>query len=161
MLELNPGLTFWTIVTFVAVLAILRKTAWKPLLLALSAREEKIHAALQQAEDAQGEAQRLLEENRRQLAKAGEESQRIIKDGRVMGERLKAEIVDKANSSARTMIEQAKEEIRREKETALIQLRTEVADLAIGVAGKILDQNLDTPKQRQLVDSAIKDLQKN
>jgi F-type H+-transporting ATPase subunit b len=58
------------------------------------------------------------------------------------------------------MIEQAKEEIFREKEAALTQLRTEVADLAIIAAGKILDANLDTPKQRQLVDAAIKEMNK-
>lgn len=161
MLEINPGLIVWTIITFVILLVILRAKAWKPLVQALTEREEKIRTALQHAEDAQAEAQRLLTENKRQLAKADEQSQRIIKEGREMGEKLKSEIVDKANASSRTMIEQAKEEIRREKEAALTQLRTEVADLAIGVAGKILDQNLDTPKQRQLVDSAIKDLQKN
>ncbi|MBM2841085.1 MAG: synthase subunit [Bacteroidetes bacterium] len=161
MLELNPGLVFWTIVTFIAVLAILKKVAWKPLIQALVSREEGIRTALDEAETAQKEAQRLLDENRRQLAKAEEESHRIIREGREMGEKLKSEIVEKANASSRVMIEQAKDEIRREKEAALIQLRTEVADLAIGVAGKILDQNLDTPKQRQLADSAIKELQKN
>ena len=161
MLELNPGLIFWTIVTFVAVLAILRKTAWKPLVQALVARENGIRAALDEAETAQKEAQRLLDEHKRQIAKAEEESQRIIKEGREMGERVKAEIVEKANMSARTMIDQAKDEIRREKEAALMQLRTEVADLAIGVAGKLLDQNLDNAKQRQLADAAIKDLQNN
>ncbi len=161
MLEINPGLIVWTIITFVILLVILRAKAWKPLVQALTEREEKIRAALQHAEDAQAEAQRLLDENKRQLAKAEEQSQRVIKEGREMGEKLKSEIVEKANSSSRAMIEQAKDEIRREKEAALTQLRTEVADLAIGVAGKIIDQNLDTPKQRQLVDSAIKDLQKN
>jgi len=161
MLEINPGLIVWTIITFVILLVILRAKAWKPLVQALTEREENIRTALQGAEDAQAEAQRLLDENKRQLAKAEEQSQRVIKEGREMGEKLKSEIVDKANTSARTMIEQAKDEIRREKEAALTQLRTEVADLAIGVAGKILDQNLVTPKQRQLVDSAIKDLQKN
>ena len=161
MLEINPGLIVWTIITFVILLVILRAKAWKPLVQALTEREENIRTALQGAEDAQAEAQRLLDENKRQLAKAEEQSQRVIKEGREMGEKLKSEIVDKANTSARVMIEQAKDEIRREKEAALTQLRTEVADLAIGVAGKILDQNLDTPKQRQLVDSAIKDLQKN
>jgi F-type H+-transporting ATPase subunit b len=161
MLEINPGLILWTIITFIIVLAILRAKAWKPLLKALTDREEKIRTALEHAEDSQAKAQRLLDENKRQLAKAEEESQRIIKQGRELGDRLKAEIVDKANTSARTMIDQAKEEIRREKEAALTQLRTEVADLAIGVAGKILDQNLDTPKQRQLADSAIKELQKS
>jgi F-type H+-transporting ATPase subunit b len=161
MLELNPGLVFWTIVTFIAVLAILRKVAWKPLVQALVSREEGIRTALDEAEHAQREAQRLLDENKRQLARAEEESHRIIREGREMGEKLKAEIVEKANASSHTMIEQAKDEIRREKDAALTQLRTEVADLAISVAGKILDQNLDTPKQRQLADSAIRDLQKN
>jgi F-type H+-transporting ATPase subunit b len=161
MLEINPGLILWTIITFIIVLAILRAKAWKPLLQALTAREEKIRTALQHAEDAQAEARRLLEDNKRQLAKAEVESQRIIKQGRELGDRLKAEIVEKANTSSRAMIEQAKDEIHREKDAALIQLRTEVADLAIGVAGKLIDQNLDTAKQRQLADSAIKELQKN
>lgn len=161
MLDINPGLILWTIITFLIVLMILRAKAWKPLLQALTEREERIRHALQHAENAQAEAQRLLDENKRQLAKAEEESQHIIRQGRELGDRLKAEIVEKANASARATIEQAKDEIRREKEAALTQLRMEVADLAIGVAGKILDQNLDTPRQRQLVDSAIKDLQKN
>jgi F-type H+-transporting ATPase subunit b len=160
MLDINPGLILWTIVTFVIVLIILRLTAWKTLLGALTAREEKIRTSIEQAESARLEAQRLLEENKRQLALAEDHSQRVIREGRDMGERLKAEILEKANSSARHVIEQAKDEIAREKEKALTQLRTEVADLVIGAAGKILDANLDTPKQRQLVDAAIKDLNK-
>jgi F-type H+-transporting ATPase subunit b len=153
-------LILWTIITFVIVLIILRLTAWKTLLGALTAREEKIRTSIEQAESSRLEAQRLLEENRRQLALAEDHSQRVIREGRDMGERLKAEILEKANSSARHVIEQAKDEIAREKEKALTQLRTEVADLVIGAAGKILDANLDTPKQRQLVDAAIKDLNK-
>jgi F-type H+-transporting ATPase subunit b len=77
-----------------------------------------------------------------------------------MGERLKAEILEKANQSSRHLVEQAKEEIGREKEKALAQLRAEVTDLAIGAAGKILDANLDTPRQRQLAEAAIKELSK-
>jgi F-type H+-transporting ATPase subunit b len=160
MLELNPGLILWTILTFIIVVLILRAAAWKPLLGALTAREEQIRSSLQHAEQAQQEAQRLLEENRKQLAAAEEQSQRIIREGRMLGERLKAEIMEKANASSRHMIDQAKEEIMREKEAALVQLRGEVADLAITAAGKILDANLDTAKQRQLVDAAIKDLNK-
>ena len=160
MLDINPGLILWTIITFILVLAILRKAAWKPLLGALAAREEKIRVSLKQAEEAQQQAQRLLDENKRQMAHAEEQSQKIIKDGRDMGERLKAELLEKANASSRQMIDQAKEEIRREKEAALVQLRGEVTDLVIMAAGKIIDANLDTPKQRQLVDSIIKDINK-
>src|SRR5512140_307541 len=144
MLDINPGLILWTIITFVVVVLILRAVAWKPLLGALTAREEQIRSSLQHAEQAHQEAQRLLEENRKQLAAAEEQSQRIIREGRTLGERLKAEIMEKANASSRHMIDQAKEEIKREKEAALVQLRGEVADLAITAAGKILDAHLDT-----------------
>lgn len=160
MLEINPGLILWTIITFLIVLAILRGTAWKPLIGALTAREEKIRSSLADAERAQQNAQKLLEENRRQLAAAEEHSQRIIKEGRDMAERIKAEILEKANTAANQTIAQAREEIQREKEAALTQLRSEVADLAILAAGKLLDANLDTAKQRALVDTVINDLNK-
>jgi F-type H+-transporting ATPase subunit b len=158
MLEINSGLILWTILTFVIVLIILRKAAWKPLLGALAAREESIRASLREAADARAQAARLLEENKRQLAQAEEQSRRIIMEGRDMGDRLKGEILEKANATTRVMIEQAKEEIRREKDAALTQLRSEATDLVIAAAGKILDANLDTPKQRQLADAAIREI---
>jgi F-type H+-transporting ATPase subunit b len=161
MLEINPGLIVWTIVTFVIVLVILRAVAWKPLLGALSAREEKIRTSLQQTEEAQQKAQQLLEQNKQQLALAEEHAQRIMKEGREMGEKLKDEVVERANATSRHMIMQAKNEIRQEKDAALKELRAEVADLAIGAAGKIIDANLDTPKQRKLVDSIINQIQKS
>ena len=158
MLDINPGLIVWTIITFIAVLVILRAAAWKPLLTALTTREESIRNSLRDAEEARVQAQQLLDEHRRQLAEAGEQSQRLIREGRDMGERLKAEIIEKANSASRHMIDQAKEEISREKESALVQLRTEVSDLAVAVAGKIIDANLDASKQRHLADAAIKEI---
>jgi len=160
MLDINPGLILWTILTFLVLLVVLKKLAWKPLLHALTAREENIRVSLQQAEEAQKAAKELLEENRKQLAKSGEESQRIIREGRELGEKLKAEIVERANSASRQMVAQAKEEIGREREAALLQLRGEVADIAIMAAGKILDANLDSPKQRALVDSVLQNLAK-
>ncbi len=158
MLEINPGLIFWTIVTFLAVLAVLSKVAWKPLMHTLTSREDGIRTALQQAEDANAEAKKLLEENKRQLAQAESHAQQAMREGREMGEKLKAEIIDKANTSARGMVDQAKEEIRRERDAALMQLRSEVADLAVTAAGKIIDANLDVNKHRQIVDSVIKDI---
>jgi len=158
MLEINPGLIIWTIITFLIVLAILRGTAWKPLMQVLKDREEKIESSLEEAEKARLEAIRLLEENKRVLMEAETQSARIMREGRVMGEKLKAEILEKAQASSRQMVEQAKDEIRREKDAALVQLRSEVSDLAIAAAGKLLDANLDTAQQRRLVDQAIKEL---
>jgi F-type H+-transporting ATPase subunit b len=160
MFDINPGLIVWTIITFILLLVVLRTVAWKPLVGALTAREEKIRTALLQAEEAQRRAEQLLEENKRQMAEAEGQAQHIIKEGRLMGERIKTEIVDKANQASRQMIAQATEEINREKESALKELRTEMADLVITATGKILDANLDTPKQRELVETVIKQINK-
>ena len=161
MLEINPGLILWTIITFLVLAAVLRLMAWKPLLAALSAREEKIRTSLMQAEQAAREAKKLLEDHQHQLHLAEQQSQQIIGEGRALGERLKAELLEKAQQSSRQMLDQAKAEIQREKESALVELRSEAADLAVMAAGKLIDANLDTPKQRQLVDSVMKELTRN
>jgi F-type H+-transporting ATPase subunit b len=158
MLEINPGLIVWTIITFVIVVLVLKGAAWKPLVKALNDREEKIRSSLEQAAQAHQDAQRVLEENRKALAAAEEQSARIIREGRDMGERLKNELLEKAQSASRQMVEQAKEEIQREKDAALVQLREEVTDLAIAAAGKIIEANLDSSQQRKLVDAAIRDM---
>ena len=72
-----------------------------------------------------------------------------------------SEILEQAHAASRQTVEQAKAEINREKEAALVQLRGEVADLAVAAAGKILEANLDVQQQRRLVDSAIRELSKN
>ncbi len=161
MLDPNPGLIVWTIVTFVLLLIVLRKFAWKPLLAALHDRENSIRGTLENAEQVRNEAAGILEENRRQLALASEETHKILTEGRALGEKLKQEIVDQANQQSRRMVEQAKLEIERDKERALAQLRTEVATLALQAAGKILNETLDEKKHRALIDESLTRLPKN
>ncbi|HZY10507.1 MAG TPA: F0F1 ATP synthase subunit B [Bacteroidota bacterium] len=151
----------WTIITFVILLVVLRKFAWKPLLDALHRREDHVRSSLERAEHAKQEAERLLEENKRRLARAEEESHRILNENRALGEKLKSEIVEKANQQSRRMIDQAKQEIERDKDAALAQLRGEVANLAISAAEKILDETLDAQKHRKLIDGYLRDLPKN
>jgi F-type H+-transporting ATPase subunit b len=161
MLDPNPGLIVWTIVTFVLLLLVLRKFAWKPLLKALHDRESSIRSTLEQAEHAKADAEKTLEENRRQLARAGEEAQKILGDGRALGDKLKQEIVEQANQQSRRMVEQARLEIGRDKDAALAELRGEVAALALEAAGKILGETLDAKKHRALIDESIARLPKN
>ena len=161
MLELNPGLIAWTIITFLLLVTVLRAFAWKPILGALQKREEHIRTTLERTEEARNEAARLLEENRKQLLRAEQEGQRIMAESRAFGDKLKDEIVAKANQQSQRMVEQAKEEINRDKDAALIQLRTEVASLAIKAAEKILDETLDDARHRKIVDSYINQLPKN
>jgi F-type H+-transporting ATPase subunit b len=161
MLDINPGLILWTILTFIILLFILSKVGWKPLVNALQAREQSIRDALQKAEEAKRESERLLAENTAAMARANEETSRILKEGRELAEQMKSEIVAKAREGAKALMEQAKEDIQREKETALLQLKNEVADLAVNVAEKIIDETLDEARRKKLVDSTLQSLPKN
>ena len=161
MLEPNPGLMLWTIATFILLVILLRKLAWKPLLEALHNREEHVRNSIERAEQAKIEAERLLEENRAQLAKAEAEASRILGEGRALGDKLKNEMIEQANRQSRRMIDQAKAEIERDKDAALSQLKNEVANLAIMAAEKILDETLDENRYRKIIDASLKDLPKN
>jgi F-type H+-transporting ATPase subunit b len=161
MLDPNPGLIIWTIVTFVLLLAVLRKFAWRPLLDALTKREEGVRGALERAEHAREEAERLLEEHRKQVARSEAEAHRILAEGRALGEKLKNDIIEQANAQSRKLTEQAKQEIERDKDAALAALRGEVASLAIKAAEKILDETLDEKRHRAIVDSFMNNLPKN
>jgi len=161
MLDPNPGLIVWTIVSFVCLVLILRKFAWEPILEALHKREQYVRDTLDRAERARTEAAQLLDENRKQLERAEQEGHRILTESRSLAEKLKDEIVQKANQQSRRLVEQAKDEIERDKEAALAQLRNEVASLAIAAAEKILDETLDDNRRRKIVDSYLRDLPKN
>jgi len=161
MLEVNPGLIVWTIATFILLAFVLGKFAWKPLLEALRRREEGIRSSIDRAEAAKNEAERLLGEHRVQLARAEEESRRILSETRAIADKLKGEVVAKAAEQARIMIDQAKDEIERDKDAAITELRAEVADLAVEAAGRILGETLDPARHKKIVDDILKALPKN
>ncbi len=161
MLELNPGLIIWTIVSFIVLVAVLGKYAWKPMLKALGEREDKIRSALEQADKARAEAAELLKKNEESMARAEEEYQKMMRESRAMADKVKEEILGKARVQAQQELQNATEEIRRNLDSARQQLRTEVADLAIKAAEKILDESLDAQKQKKIVDSFLTQLPKN
>lgn len=161
LLSLNPGLIIWTFVTFFIVLSVLKKFAWKPLLTALEKREEGIKSDLSRAEHAREDSERLLEEHRKNLQNAETEARRIIEEARTAAEQIKGDIVESARTAARNLSAQARAEIQREKETAMAQMREEIAFLAIQAAGKILDETLDAERHRKLVAAFIDTLPKN
>ena len=161
MLNVQSGLIIWTIITFVLLVLVLSKVAWKPLLQALHNRENGIREALRQAEEARKEAATVLAENRQAIAKANEETARLLREGRELADQMKNDIVARAHESAKHAVEQAKDEIQRERDAALVQLRNQVADLAIKAAEKILDESLDAARQKKIVDKVLLKLPKN
>lgn len=155
LLEIEPGLMIWTIVTFVVLLVVLRAVAWKPLLAMLAEREQRIQESLDQAERAKADAQAAVEENRQAMAKARVDAQETVARGREAAERLAQDVRQRAEVQAEQMIEQASRTIQQEKDRAISELRRQVADLAIQAAGKVLDENLDDARNRKLVDEYI------
>ena len=161
MLSINPGLIIWTIISFAVLVIVLGKFAWKPILQALAEREEKIRGALEQAEHARVEAAELLKQNEKNMARAEQEYQKMMREAKALGEKMKEDIVNKARQQGQQELQRANEEIQRNLEAAKQQLRTEVADLAIKAAEKILDETLDAQKHKKIVDGFLNQLPKN
>jgi F-type H+-transporting ATPase subunit b len=161
MFDINPGLIIWTIIVFVILSSLLGRFAWRPLLSALKEREDNIRGALDKAEQAKTEAEEMIRKNQENMAKAEEEYQRMVREAKAMAEKMKEDIVAKANEQARHDLQKAQEEIQRSVEEARQTLRAEVADLAIQATEKILDETLDASKQKKVVDAFINQLPKN
>ena len=151
MLNIEPGLLIWTIITFIVLLAVLRKFAWKPLLTALEQRENTIRNSLEEAQRARREAEQILAENQRILAEATRESVRIIEQGRVEAERLRTSITEQTQTEARRLIDDARREITRERQLAIQELKATAADLALAAAGRLLSTTVTDAEHRRLV----------
>ena len=157
LLSPEPGLIFWTAITFILVLLILKKIAWGPIITALQDREKGIQSSIDRAHQAKDESEAILRKNRELLSKADAESDRILREGKDYAEKLRADITEKAQSEAKKMIASAKDEIEQEKRRALDVLRNEVADLAVQGAEKIIKTALDADMQKKIVNSMIQD----
>lgn len=161
LLEVNPGLIFWVILTFLVLLWVLKKVAWKPILGALDQREAAIKESLEKAEKAKEEAQKVLDENQANISRAEEESKKIIDQGRAYAEKLKDQMIRDSKEQARKIVDDASAEIERKKEEAFNELKNQIAEIAVNAAEKILKENLDKDSNKKIVDKYISDISRN
>jgi len=161
LVDVNPGLIFWTVVTFLILLLVLKKVAWKPILTALGQREDAIKDSLEKAEKAKEEAQKILQENQASIVKVEEESRKIIEQSRVYADKLKEQIIRDSKVQAQRIIEDASSEIERKKEETFNELKTRVAEIAIQAAEKILSENLNKDSNKKLVNKYIDEIPRN
>jgi F-type H+-transporting ATPase subunit b len=160
LIDVNPGLIIWTIVTFILLLIILKKFAWKPILSALDQRENAIKEALEKADKAKQEANILLQQNQVQINKAEEEAKKILQQSREYAEKLKEDLMQKSKEEAARLREDALLEIERKKNEAFAGLKNEVAGIAIQAAEKILKQNIDADSNTKLVNQYLDEIKK-
>ncbi|NTU67813.1 MAG: F0F1 ATP synthase subunit B [Chlorobiaceae bacterium] len=158
LLNPNPGLIFWTAISFFIVMLILSKFAWGPIVSMLEEREKGIQSAIDRAHSAKDEAEAILKKNKELLARADSEADRLIREGREYADKVRTELTEKAQQESQKMIAAAKDEIEQEKRRALDVLRNEVADMAVKGAEKIIRTALDAEKQKAVVDEMIREL---
>jgi F-type H+-transporting ATPase subunit b len=150
LLNIRPGLVIWTWIIFLALLFVLRKWAWGPIVGALEARERRIQEALDEATREREEAHGLLEEHRKLLNQARNEAQEILAEGRKAAERFRAEMLEEGRQQKEEIVARARDEIARERDQALDALRREAVDLSITAASRVLEKNLDSEDNRRL-----------
>ncbi|MEI8136938.1 MAG: F0F1 ATP synthase subunit B [Bacteroidota bacterium] len=162
LLEPGVGLIFWTTLTFIILLLLLAKFAWKPILNAIKTREEGITKALASAESALNDMRELKSNNEKILADARNERDALIKEAREAKDAIINEAKTKAQKDADRILASAREQIINEKNAAVTDLKNQVATLSIEIAEKILSSELSSDKkQRALVNNLMKDVNLN
>jgi F-type H+-transporting ATPase subunit b len=159
LVQADPGLFIWTIVTFLVLLALLAKFAWRPLLAALDSRQETIRKSLDDAQQARQELERLNKESAEIIRTARIEAESIISQSRADGERLREEVKQKARAEADHIVRNAERQIQLETGRALQQIRREAVDLSVMIASKIIQRNLSREDNERLIDDAIKQVE--
>ncbi|RMH59962.1 MAG: ATP synthase F0 subunit B [Candidatus Hydrogenedentota bacterium] len=152
------AVTIATWVTFGLLVFFLSRYGWGPFTKALDEREEKIANDVRKAEEARAEAQRLLEEYESRLGRARSEADKIIVDARQRAEEIAARLKKEAQADAAETIEKARQAIEAEREAAVVELKSTVAEAAVSLASKILREDLDRPKHERLIEETVREI---
>ena len=155
MFQAEPGLMIWTVISFVILLILLWKVAYKPITRALKKREETIRNTLEEAKKNRESAEALVEKYEAQIAQARDEAQKILAEGKSLGENVRKEIIQKAHEEANQIVKRAQAEIEFQKEKALMELKEKIADLTIMAASKVVAKSLDKKDHEQLLEEYV------
>ncbi len=151
------GTALVTFVTFLVLLALLKKFAWGPLKEVMDKRERDINKDIDDAEQAKLNAQKLEEQNKQTLKETQDEVQKILEDSKIQARKQHEEIIHEANIRANGMIETAQNEINSEKERAIADINNQVSELSVLIASKVLQKEISENDQKALVEKYIKE----
>lgn len=161
LLRFDTGLMIWTWITFIIVLVVLGTKAWKPMIKALENRENFIRESLAGAEAARKEAEKVAVEYEAMVAKARQEAQEIVAAGKETAERMKAEILSEAQEKSNGILKHAETQIAAERDRAISQIRTQIVDISMAAAEKIISRHLSRDDNERLIEDALKEYGQN
>ena len=154
--EFSLGLFFWQTLIFVGLIFLLKKYAWKPILSAVNEREASIKDALEAAKEARSEMESLQSDNQRILKEARAQKEALLKEARMIRSEMINTAKVEAQSEANKILSQAQEAIQNEKRTAVNELKDHVSSIALDIATKVLQNELESKdKQMQLVSKLL------
>ena len=160
LVQLDPGLFIWTIITFLLVLFLLSKFAWKPLLKVLQEREDEIKSSLKDAEVAKAELEKVNLESEKILNDARAEARKIQAESKSVSEKQRDEIIHKAKEEAKKIVVNAEGQIKMEKDLAIKQIQEKVIDLTFSISEKVIKKNLSTDDNQKIIKDSLKGLEK-
>ena len=153
------SLLFWNTITFLILLFLLAKYAWKPIMQAVKQREESINKALESAEEARAQMANLKADNEKLLAEARQERDAILKEAREIKERIVSQAKEEAHQEGAKLIAHAKTSIENEKKMAIAEIKQQIATLSLDIAKKVLTKELAAEvKQEKLVESLLNEI---
>ena len=159
LVQPDPGLFIWTILTFLALVFLLAKFAWRPLLEALDTRQQGIRKALDDAQTAKRELEQLEQQSVQILRKARADAEAMMVQTRADGDRLREEMRQKAKAEAEGIMRNAERQIQLETGRAIQQIRAEAVDLSVSIASKILQRNISKEDNERLIADALKQVE--
>ena len=158
LLSIDTGLMFWTIVTFLAMVVLLKKFAWGPLIHSIEERENRLKADREAAEKARAEAQRIQTDLEAKLAGIDAKSREVLAQAAKDADAAHGKRLAEAKQEADRLMEKTKAELEEEKRKLIVQLRSEVAGLAVNAAEKLIHKSVDDGVRKNVMDQFLKDI---
>jgi F-type H+-transporting ATPase subunit b len=158
LIQVTPGLMFWTIVCFLVVLFVLKKYAFGPIQQQIDQRRERIESAITEADNARAEARNLLEEHKKLIGQAKTESEEILAEARRVADAQRERVRDETEEDRQRRLDETKRQIEQATVQALGQIREEVGQLSLLAAEKITRKSLNEEDQKRLIDEALSEI---
>jgi F-type H+-transporting ATPase subunit b len=159
LVQPDPGLFIWTILTFLVLVWLLKKFAWGPLMEALDRREQVIAGAVEDARKAKEELERVKQDAAKLLTEARQESGGIVSRARADADRFREELRQKALAEAAVLTQNAEKRIQQETSRAIQQLRQEAVELSVAIAEKLLHRNISREDNERFLQDVVKELE--
>ncbi|ASV11469.1 F0F1 ATP synthase subunit B [Leptospira santarosai] len=160
LLDVNPGLVVWTLVTFLVVVLVLKKFAWDVILKALDERAQTVRNDIEKASELRSEAEALLKDYEARLDSAKDEANAIVAEAKSDALKLKNKLLEETNQEVKAQKDQALKEIELAKGKALEQLQTQLVEMTITVAGKVLEKQLKAEDYKAFIETELNKLGK-